>query len=194
MSLHVYHRGINCGPIVGDDHDYEYLLDVIRRAIRRHGVRVHAFAVLTTHFHLVVTPTGEGVLSKAMQEIGIRYTRYFNRKYRRIGTIWNERYGASLLEDERYGYICLRYVDLNPFRAHIVPTPEASPWSSYRVHAFGAPCDWLTPHPLYLRLGPTAALRQEAYRAMCAIPLTDEELERQRHPPRRAVVQLPVGV
>jgi putative transposase len=148
---------------------------------------------MTTHYHLIVTPTEDGALARAMRVIGIRHTHYFNRKYGRTGTIWNERYGAAILEDERYWYNCLRYVELNPFRAHVVAAPEDSRWSSYRFHALGEPCDWLTPHPLYMRLGSTAKVRQDAYRALCATALTDQEIEEQRHPPLPAVLRLPPG-
>ncbi len=193
ISVHVFPRGINRGVIVRDDSDHEHLLRVIINAGKRHGVEINALALMTTHYHLIVTPTWDGALAKAMQAIGIRHTRFINRKYGRIGTIWNEPYGAALLDDERYWYTCLRYVDLNPFRAHLVAAPEASRWSSYRFHALGEPCEWLTPHPLYMRLGATAKARQEAYRAMCAVPLTDEELEQQCHPPRPAILRLPTG-
>ena len=148
---------------------------------------------MSTHYHLIVTPTRNGALAESMKAIGTRHTLFFNRKYGRIGTIWNERYGAALLDDEQYWYTCLRYVELNPFRAHMVAAPEDYQWSSYRFHAHGEPLDWLTPHPLYMQLGATAKARQAAYRAMCAVPLTDEEIELQRHPPKKAVVQLPAG-
>jgi putative transposase len=188
VSLHVYPRGINSSAIVRDDHDLEHLRKAIVRAARRNGVEINAFALMTTHYHLIVTPTRQGALAKAMQEIGIRHTRYFNRTYGRIGTIWNDRYGATLLDNEGYWYTCLRYVDLNPFRAHVVDAPEQSRWSSYRFHALGEPCDWLTPHPLYMRLGPTAKSRQEAYRALCSVPLTDDEIDLQVRP-RSAAAQ-----
>jgi putative transposase len=193
LSVHVFPRGINGGAIVRDDEDRENLLRVVIKATQRHGVEINALALMTTHYHLIVTPTWDGALAKSMQAIGIRHTRYFNRKYGRIGTIWNERYGAALLDDERYWYTCLRYVELNPFRAHMVAAPEDSRWSSYRFHALGEPMGWLTPHPLYIRLGATAKARQAAYRTMCAVSLTDEEIYLQRHPPRTAVVQLPAG-
>jgi putative transposase len=193
LSVHIFPRGINGGAICRDDADHQHLLRVIIKAAHRHGAEINAIALMSTHYHLIATPTSENALPKTMQEIGIRHTRYFNRKYGRIGTIWNERYGAALLHDERYWYTCLRYVELNPFRAHLVDAPENSPWTSYRTHALGEPCDWLTPHPLYIRLGATAKARQEAYRAMCGIPLTDEELEQQRHPPRPVSIQLPSG-
>ena len=194
LSVHVFPRGINGGAIVRDDDDREHLLRAIIKAARAHDVDIHAFALMSTHYHLIVTPTGTAALAKAMQKIGIRHTLYFNKKYRRTGTLWNERYGAALLDEERYWYNCLRYVDLNPFRAQVIAAPDESRWSSYRFHALGEACDWLTPHPLYLRLGATAKTRQEAYRALCSVPLTDEEIETQRHPPRAAVLQLPAGV
>jgi len=193
VSVHIYPRGINTGAIARDEADHEHLMRAIVRVSRRCGVEINAFAFMTTHYHLIGTPTSRTALANTMKAIGGSHTRYFNRKYGRIGTIWNERYGATLLDDERYWYNCLRYVDLNPYRARIVAAPEDWRWSSYRFHAFGEPCDWLTPHPLYIRLGATAKARQEAYRAICAVPLSDTEIEEQRHPPRAAVIKLPAG-
>jgi REP-associated tyrosine transposase len=194
ISQHVFQRGINRAAIVGHERDNDHLLELIVRAIGRRGVALHAYALMKTHYHLIVTPPAEGVLAQTMQDIDLGYTRYFNREYGRIGTMWNERYNAVLLDNERYWYNCFRYVELNPLTAHIVSTPEAYPWSSYRVHALGECCEWLTPHPLYLALGPTAEVRQAAYRAMCAIPLTDAEVALQGRPPMTSVVPLPAGV
>jgi putative transposase len=189
VSLHVFQRGINHAAIVGHEGDNERLLELIIRAMDRRGVGLHAYALMSTHYHMIVTPPAEGVLAQAMQEIGLRYTRFFNRKYGRIGTMWNERYSAVLLDNESYWYNCFRYLELNPLAAHIVSAPEAYRWSSYRFHAQGESCDWLTPHRLYLALGKTPELRQAAYRAMCAIPLTDAELTLQRRPPLTIVAQ-----
>jgi REP-associated tyrosine transposase len=189
----VFPRGINGEAIARDDEDAEHLRRVVVDAAAAYNVNIHTFAFMNTHYHLIVTPTTAEGLPQTMQVADGRHTKYFNQKYKRTGTIWNERYGAVLLDDERYWYTCLRYVDLNPFRAQIVRAPEESRWSSYRVHAFGESCDWLTPHPLYLRLGSTPKERQAAYRALCDRPLTDDELDQQRHPPRQRVIQLPVA-
>lgn len=194
LSLHVFPRGINGEAIARDDDDAEHLRRVVARAAAEHDVSIHASAFMKTHYHLIVTPATKDGLARTMQVADGRHTKYFNRKYKRTGTLWNERYNAVLLDDERYWYTCLRYVDLNPFRAHIVSAPEESRWSSYRVHAFGDKCDWLTTHPLYLRLGSTPDERQAAYRAMCDRRLTDDELDQQRHPPRKRVVQLRVAI
>jgi putative transposase len=194
VSVHVFPRGINHATIARDDEDKKYLLGLIVSAATGRGVAIHAYTLMTTHYHLVATPPDKGALPSTMQKVGQSYTRYFNRKYGRTGTIWNERYNAILLDDERYWYNCLRYVELNPLAAHMVSTPEDYRWSSYRVHALGESCDWLTPHPLYLALGPTGELRRAAYRAMCAVPLTEAELALQRQPLPRAVEQVLVVV
>jgi len=190
ISLHVFPRGINGEAIARDDADMEHLRRALAKAAAEDGVGVHACALMNTHFHLIVTPTTEHGLSRMMQIADGGHTKYYNRRYERTGTLWNERYSAVLLDDERYWYNCLRYVDLNPFRARIVSAPEESRWSSYRFHALGEASDWLTPHPMYLRLGSTPQERQMAYRALCSRPLTDDELHQQRHPPRRRIVQL----
>ena len=87
VSLHAIHRGNNKCGIFLEDLDYEWYLEVLRRAARRHGVRVHAFTMMTTHTHLVVTPDSKTAMPYAMQEVGDRYVKYFNKKYRRIGRL-----------------------------------------------------------------------------------------------------------
>ena len=191
VSLHVFPRGLNGEAIARDEDDAEHLRQVVAEAAARYNVRIHAYAFMATHYHLIVTPPTKHALPRTMQLADGRHTKYFNRKYQRRGTIWNERYGAVLLDSERYWYTCLRYVDQNPFRAHIVASPEDSSWSSYRVHALGERCEWLTPHPLYAKLGATPQERQAAYRAICSRALTDDEVEELRYPPRERVIQLP---
>src|SRR2546421_2395059 len=104
-----------------------------------------------------------------MRALGIRYTHYFNRRYDRVGTIWNGRYKGKHIRDATYWLTCLRYVELNPIRAGIVTAAENYEWSSYRVHAFGEPSDWLAPHAVYDQLGATPLERHVAYRELCRV-------------------------
>lgn len=120
---------------------------------------------MTTHYHLVVTGQKEASLSSAMQDLLSDYTSYFNRTYSRRGTLWNDRFRAKPIDDERYLLNCLRYVEANPMEAGMVTRPEEYLWTSYRVHATGEPSTWLRLHHVYLSLGRTAAERQAAYRS-----------------------------
>jgi putative transposase len=98
--------------------------------------------------------------------------RYYNRKHDRIGTIWNGRYKAIPILDERYWLTCLRYIEQNPVRAHIVADPGDYRWSTYGIHALGRPAGWIVLHDAYLALGADPGQRQEAYRAICGVSVS----------------------
>jgi REP-associated tyrosine transposase len=166
LSHHVYQRGHNACAIFACDEDYRRFLSQARESMTDHGVDAHAFTLMTNHYHFVLTPETKPALSEAMQDLLSEYTKYFNRKYDRSGTLWNSRFCAKPIEDERYWLNCLRYVEANPVEAKIVATPEHYPWSSYRVHATGEPSGWLVLHHVYLSLGKTPLERQLAYRAL----------------------------
>jgi REP-associated tyrosine transposase len=164
--VHVTQRGNNRQAIFGDDDDRAIFLALTADAASLCGVDVHAFVLMPNHYHLLVTPTSATALPRMVQRFGGCYVQYFNRRYRRTGTLWDGRYGGANICDARYFYSCLRYLEQNPVRAGLVMAPEAYRWSSYRVHAFGEPSAWLVLHPLYLALGPTPATRQAVYRAL----------------------------
>jgi len=180
VSLHVRQRGNNRCAIFGDDSDYGVFLVLLRSAIQRYQVAVHGFSLMTTHTHLFLTPATEHGTSKAMQQLGIRYVMYFNHKYNRVGTLWTGRYRAKPINDERYWLTCLQYIELNPVRASMVMRPDQYRWSSYRAHTSASDIDWLSSHPVLEALGAGIDQRREAYRAICAEPLSTDQLVRQR--------------
>jgi putative transposase len=180
VSVHVIHRGNNRGLIFRDNADRHVFLRLLRDSSEHHGVGVHGFALMDNHYHVIATPAEEHSLPRAMHELGFRYVTYFNRKHDRIGTLWNSRYRGLLIEDERYWFTCLRYVEYNPVKAGIVDAPERYKWSSYHRHAFGDGLTWLAEHHLYTALGPTPGSRQEAYRALCGTPVTEADIVAQR--------------
>jgi REP-associated tyrosine transposase len=180
LSLHVIHRGHNGGPLFADDEDCERFLVLLRSAVSGAGVDIHGYALMKTHDHLLVTPQREGALSSAMRSLGVRYVRYFNRKYQRMGTLFNERYRGIHIEDERYWFNCLRYIEQNPVRAGLVATADAYKWSSYAVHGGNEESSWLAPHHVYTALAATEPERRTAYHRLCGQPLTDAEIAEQR--------------
>jgi putative transposase len=115
-----------------------------------------------------------------MQTLGSRYARYFNRRHQRTGGLFEDRYYAVIVDDERYWVTCLRYIELNPVRAGLVKTPDEYPWSSYRSHAFGSNDRLVTTHARYREFGATNAERQKTWQTMCAAALSTEELDQIR--------------
>jgi putative transposase len=180
VSLHVRQRGNNRCAIFGDDEDLESYLLMLESATRRHRVAVHGYCLMTTHTHILLTPRTTSGPAKAMLEVGVRYVLYFNRKYRRVGTLWTGRYKAKPITDERYWLACLRYIEQNPVRAGLVVRPGQYRWSSYGVHALGRESHWLATHSLLEALGANPAERQAAYKALCDNPLRLDEKIRQQ--------------
>ena len=160
---HVIQRGNNRQPIFSSSADYERLLSLLFENAKKFDVAIHAYVLMSNHFHLLVTPqTAEG-LPQMMQAVGRRYVRYFNDIQKRSGTLWEGRYRSTLIQTERYLLACMAYIDLNPVRAGLVAQARDYPWSSYG-HYSGQRIDKLiTPHPLVWALGNTPFAREAAY-------------------------------
>jgi putative transposase len=160
---HVIQRGNNRQPIFASSADYQALLDLLDENAKKFGVAIHAYVLMSNHFHLLVTPQTVEGLPQMMQAVGRRYVRYFNDRQQRSGTLWEGRYKSTLIQTDRYLLACMAYIDLNPVRAGLVAQVRDYPWSSYG-HYTGQRIDKLiTPHPLFWELGNTPFAREAAY-------------------------------
>jgi putative transposase len=160
---HVIQRGNNRQPIFASRADYQTLLDLLDENAKKFGVAIHAYVLMSNHFHLLATPQTADGLPQMMQAVGRRYVRYFNDTQQRSGTLWEGRYKSTLIQTERYLLACMAYIDLNPVRAGLAAQPRDYPWSSYG-HYTGQRIDKIvTPHALYWELGNTPFAREAAY-------------------------------
>lgn len=180
VPLHVIQRGNDRQPTFLDADDLTCFRNRLLDACRRHTVSVHSYVLMANHFHLLVTPDDPAGVPRTMQAVGRVYVQWFNRRHRRTGTLWEGRYKAAIVDDERYLITCMRYIELNPVRARIVDHPRAYRWSSFAANAFGDTDELLTPHPVYHALGSSDDARQAAYRDLfrAAIPLAELDLIR----------------
>ncbi|MEO5812334.1 MAG: transposase [Rhodanobacter sp.] len=83
---------------------------------------------LRTHdhpVHVLVTPTFTVVISRMMQTIRRRHVGSFNARYRRIGTLWDGRFKAALVDTDRDPLTCHRYIARTPVRAHMTGDPAS---------------------------------------------------------------------
>ena len=163
---HIIQRGNNRQAIFMDAADFEFMLDLLTEQSKKFQVAVHAYVLMSNHFHLLATPDTVDGLPVMMQSVGRSYVRYFNHRHGRTGTLWEGRYRSTIVQSERYLLACMAYIDLNPVRAGMVAQPADYPWSSH-AHSLGRRSDKLiTPHALYWALGNTPFAREAAYAAL----------------------------
>ena len=160
---HIIQRGNNRQAIFASTADYMLLLALLKENAQKFGIAVHAYVLMTNHFHLLATPEQSDGLPLMMQAVGRSYVRYFNDAQHRSGTLWEGRYRSTLIQTDRYLLTCMAYLDLNPVRAGLVRQAKDYEWSSHR-HYIGQRADKLvTPHPLVWTLGNTPFSREAAY-------------------------------
>ena len=140
---HVMLRGNGGQEIFFTGEDYAYLYALLEEGTERFGYRIHAFCCMPNHLHLAVQ-VGEEPLSKPMQNLAFRYTRRINREQERVGHLFQGRYKAVLVDHDSYLLELVRYLHLNPVRAHLVDAVEAYPWSSHRAYLGQERLAWLT--------------------------------------------------
>lgn len=174
---HIIQRGNDRQLVFRDVSDYAIFLNWLREAARQFKVAIHAYVLMPNHFHLLATPSDETGLARMMQWVGRYYVPYFNRKYERVGTLWQGRFKASLIDSEQYFMTCSRYIELNPVRAGMVARPEDYPWSSYAHHIGITHDPLIVDHNLYWALGNTPFDREAAYKDLVDQALSVAEVD-----------------
>lgn len=127
---HVFTRGNNRELIFHESADYERFLNNLDRYQTKYGYRLYAYCLLPNHFHLLLRP-GKVDLSKIMQTLMTAYSMYVNKKYDRVGHVFQGRFKSIIVEEDQYLLGVLRYIHLNPVLATLVGRVEDYPWSSY---------------------------------------------------------------
>jgi len=118
---HVMVRGVARGRIYDDAGDREKFLVDLGSLLEPSGMQCLAWALLPNHVHLLVR-TGKWPLKRVMQRLLIRYAMYYNRRHKRSGHLFQNRYKSILCEEDAYLRELIRYIHLNPLRAGQVRT------------------------------------------------------------------------
>jgi len=149
--------------IFENEADFTRLKEDITHSLLKTKCKLHAYVVMTNHFHLLLTPKDKNDLKVFMQSLSNRYVRYFNATRQRTGTIWEGRYKSCLVDSDNYLFTLYKYIEMNPIKANIVTKLEDYPWSSYHHNALGQPDKLITTHTLYNQLGDNAEEQTAAY-------------------------------
>ncbi|MBI2890039.1 MAG: transposase [Nitrospirae bacterium] len=130
---HVISRGNQRRAIFLDDEDRLRYLDRLEHYRTRYDVSIYAYVLMSNHVHLLVE-TSITPLSKFMQGLQFTYTQRFNRKYRKVGHLFQGRYKAILCDRDAYLLALVRYIHLNPARTRKHTDPFRFRWSSHRAY------------------------------------------------------------
>ena len=131
---HVMGRGIDGVKLFSNRKDREDFLERLSDLCRADALSVYAWALMSNHFHLLVR-TGNQPLSTSMRKLLTGYVVNYNRRHKRYGHLFQNRYKSIICEDEPYLLELTRYIHLNPLRAGIVKNLEQLEWYQWCGHS-----------------------------------------------------------
>jgi REP element-mobilizing transposase RayT len=117
-----------------DDSDRRSFCTRLMKSMARHAWVCHAFVLMHTHFHLLVS-VGDDVLQPGMRDAFGPYAQEFNRRWDRSGHLRGAPYGLRRIRDDRDLHGAVRYIARNPVRAKLCAVPQEWVWGSYRGSA-----------------------------------------------------------
>lgn len=116
---HVCNRAIGRRTMFESPEDMDAFLGLVQTAIREGRIKVYAYCVMTTHYHLVLR-SQRGELSDVMHRVQCNYSRHFNRRADRDGPLVKSRFFSKLIDSPEYFHAACAYVEHNPVEAGIV--------------------------------------------------------------------------
>lgn len=149
---HVYNRGVNKQAVFLDERDYTVFLGLLKRYLGEnvelnsnrepypsyHGrVDLAAFCLMPNHFHLFVYQHDAEGMKQLLRSLTIAYSMYFNKRYKRVGPVFQQRYRAVIIDQEAQLLHISRYIHLNP------KDYQNWKWSSLPYYKGEKSADWL---------------------------------------------------
>ncbi len=132
---HVYVRGINRQLIYEAPKDYSIFLGWVHQLNEALGMELYAYCLMNNHAHFLIKECMETRnLSLYFARLLNTYACYFNRKYKRSGHLFQDRFNSIPVEDTKYFFDLLVYIHKNPTEAAVVKNLKDYPWSSYHEY------------------------------------------------------------
>ena len=130
---HIIARGNNRQNIFHTEEDFKKFLSLLLTQKAKLGFYLYSYCLMSNHFHLLIERQAEPI-GRIMQRVLTGYSQYHNRKYRKVGHVFQGRHKSILCEADRYLAELVRYIHLNPVRAKMVRKAERYQWSSQRAY------------------------------------------------------------
>jgi putative transposase len=149
---HVYNRGINKQPVFLEPTDYTVFLNLLKRYLSKipeshpkngsypsfyYDVELLAFCLIPNHFHLLLYQVKDQGIANFLKSVSTSYGMYFNKKYGRVGPVFQGRFKASIVQKDAYLHHVSRYIHLNPTNY------KTWDYSSYQYYCGNHSAEWL---------------------------------------------------
>jgi len=167
---HVMVRGIEGMAIVQDDDDRQRFVDRLGQVAGATGTTIHAWSLMSNHAHLLLRSSATG-LSTFMRKLLTGYATTYNRRHKRHGHLFQNRYKSIVCEEEPYFLRLVSYIHLNPLRAGLVGSTEELdryPWSGHAVLLNRIRHEWQNRETVLAYFGTRASAARKAYREFVA--------------------------
>lgn len=132
---HIYCRGNEKRNIFLDHSDYERFLTRMKEYKAKHYISIICYCLMPNHFHLLIRQNTKKSLSTFMHRLTVSYSMYFNKRYNRVGHLFQGNFKAKIITKNEYLLHLSRYIHLNPLEiVNSISELEVYSWSSYREY------------------------------------------------------------
>ncbi|RME60258.1 MAG: transposase [Caldilineae bacterium] len=128
---HMFNRGAARQSIFRDDDNYLFVLRRMKQYAAELNVKVIAYCLMPNHYHWLVRQDGPEAAGLLPQRVFNSYTKAFNKRYNRTGTLFETRFKCKLVDNDVYLKHLCRYIHANPVRDGFAAAPELWPYSNY---------------------------------------------------------------
>ena len=130
---HIYSRGSEKRQIFLDRADYQRFLKRLEEYKDKHDVSVLCYCLMPNHYHLLIKQNTQESISHFIYRLNLAYAMYFNKRYERVGPLFQGRFKAKNVSSDEYLVHLSRYIHLNPL-SPAQTNVENYPWSSLQIY------------------------------------------------------------
>jgi REP element-mobilizing transposase RayT len=173
---HVVTRGNNRRKIFRSHDDYLRFTSILERQKAKLPFYLYAYCLMPNHVHLLIEMQDDP-LSRIMQRVLTTYSQHHNRKYNKIGHLFQGRYKSILCQTDRYLGELVRYIHLNPVRARMVRRPEDYEYSGHRAYLGLDKTELVDAEPVLRHFGASRRRAVETYIRFVESSLAEQRQE-----------------
>lgn len=130
--FHIMTQGNNKNYIFNNPIDIKYYISIMYKLIKEYNIKIIAYCIMNNHTHILIETNNLKDLSKYMQRLNMKYGKYYNSKYNKVGYVFRDRYKAQGIYSKEQLENCMKYIYNNPVKAGVCNHAHEYPYSNYK--------------------------------------------------------------